>query len=155
MSRFLFKIILQSKKVWLIQTDTTVGFLSQDGYRLAQIKDRSFEKPFVLTLASFKTLKRGVRVPKKHRVFVRRSVKTTFAYSNTVAIRVVKEKKHNKFIKEHEWFYSTSANKQGFSYNQEFAFSKSDIIVEDKDRLYEGDASYIYRLYKFKKQRLR
>lgn len=153
-SRFLYKTIL-TNKVFLIQTDTTVGFLSQDSSRLADIKERSTDKPFVQVCSSFKTLKKISHIPVKHKNLVRRSSKTTFVYPNNIAVRVVKDEKHAKFIKKHEWFYSTSANEKSLSYKEEFAFDKSDIIVEDKNGLYEGESSNIYKLYRSKIKRLR
>lgn len=142
-------------KVFLIQTDTTVGFLSQNSLRLAQIKEREDNKPFVQVTNSFKTLKKIARIPNKHKLRVRRSKMTTFAYANNKAVRVVKDKKHASFIKPFEWFYSTSANERSLAYTQDFAFSKSDIIVQDKKGLYEGEASKIYRLENSKIKRLR
>jgi len=154
MNRFLYKITLKNK-LWLIQTDTTVGFLSQDGVRLAQVKERPVDKPFVQVTASFKTLKTLARIPKTHAKRVRRSKKTSFVYSNNKAIRVVKDEKHAKFLKSFEWFYSTSANERSLAYEEKFAYAKSDIIVEDKNGLYEGEASKIYRLCHSKIKRLR
>lgn len=154
MNRFLYKTILQNK-LWLIQTDTTVGFLSQNDARLAKVKERTADKPFVQVTSSFKTLKQLARIPKQHKQLVRRAKKTTFVYPNNKAVRVVKDEKHAKFIKEFGWFYSTSANERARSYTREFACVKSDIIVEDAQGLYEGEASTIYRLYNSKMKRLR
>ena len=154
MHQFHFKIILD-KRVFLVQTDTTVGLLSQNHQALAQIKERSEKKPFVTVTSSLKILKTLARVPVKHKNLVRRSKKSTFVYSNNRAIRVVKDARHAQFIKPFSWFYSTSANKKGLSFHQEFAFMKSDIIVENIQGLFEGESSSIYRLYKEKLERLR
>ena len=154
MNRFLYKIILQNK-LFLVQTDTTVGFLSQDSAYLAKVKDRPAGKSFVQVTSSFKTLKKSVRIPKQHKLRVRRSKKTTFAYSDNKAIRVVKDQRHEKFLKQFEWFFSTSANESSLAYSRKFACEKSDIIVEDSHGLYEGEASKIYRLYKTRLKRLR
>jgi len=164
MHRFLFKIILDKQnitrktlnnKVFLVQTDTTVGFLSQNHNALALLKERLVEKPFVTVTATFKSLKSLCRVPNQHKNLVRRTKKSTFVYSNDRAIRVVKDEKHAEFVKPFSWMYSTSANAKGVSYNKEFAFSKSDIIVEDNEGIFEGESSSIYRLYRKKLQRLR
>lgn len=144
-----------SKKVFLVQTDTTVGFLSQNEQALADIKERPSTKPFVQVTSSLKTLKTLVHVANKHKNRVRRSEKTTFVYSNNKAIRVVKDEEHAKFIRPYGWFYSTSANEKSLSYDKEFAILKSDIIIEDKKGLYEGASSSIYKLFKNKIQRLR
>lgn len=142
-------------KLFLVQTDTTVGFLSQDSERLARVKGRPSNKPFVQVTGSYKTLKTLCRIPKKHKNRVRRAIRETFVYPNNKAIRVVKDEKHSKFIKPFEWFYSTSANESSLAYAREFAFANSDIIVEDKKGLYEGKSSRIYRLYRSKMRRLR
>ena len=164
MSLFLFKTILYrqitkknslDKKIFLVQTDTTVGFLSQNHTALSLLKERKLEKPFVTVTASFKNLKSMCRVPSKHKKLVRRAKTSTFIYANNRAIRVVKEEKHAKFLKAFSWMYSTSANEKGLRYDKEFAFSKSDIIVEDYKGLLEGESSSIYRLYGQKLKRLR
>ena len=155
MSLLPYKTTLTKSQVFLIQTDTTVGFLSQSSRRLAQIKERDFAKPFVQVTHSFKVLKEIIRVPKAHRNRVRRARRTTFAYTNDIGVRVVKDERHIRFIKPFKWFYSTSANERSLAYEQDFAFSNSDIIVEDLKGLYEGESSKIYRLGRSKIQRLR
>jgi tRNA A37 threonylcarbamoyladenosine synthetase subunit TsaC/SUA5/YrdC len=144
-----------NNKVFLVQTDTTVGFLSQNHNALASLKERVIQKPFVTVTASLKSLKSLSRVPNQHKNLVRRAKKSTFIYANNRAIRVVKDEKHAEFIKPFSWMYSTSANEKGASYNKEFAFSKSDIIVHDNEGLFEGESSSIYRLHRKKVQRLR
>lgn len=159
MSLFLFKIILTNtalnQKVFLVQTDTTVGFLSQDAQFLAEIKERPLNKPFVQVTSTYKTLKTMVRIPRQHKNRIRRVKQQTFVYSNNKAIRVVKDKDHARFIKPFKWFYSTSANEKALSYNKEFAQSKSDIIIENIKGLFEGESSSIYKLGKTKLRRLR
>jgi len=161
---FLFKTILYKqttkkhtldKKVLLVQTDTTVGFLSQNHEALSSLKERKIEKPFVTVTASFKHLKTISRVPNAHKKRVRRAKESTFIYANNRAIRVINDEKHKAFIKPFVWMYSTSANEKGLCYDKEFAFGKSDIIVEDFRGLFEGESSSIYRLYQDKLQRLR
>ncbi len=144
-----------AKRVFLVQTDTTVGFLSQDHARLAKIKERPVEKPFVEVTSSLKNLKAMTRVPNMHKNRVRRASKSTFVHINAKAIRVVKDEEHAAFIAPFGWFYSTSANEKSLSYTQEFAFANSDIIVETKAGLFEGEASTISKLYRRKIQRLR
>jgi len=154
MNQYRFKTTL-TKKVFLVQTDTTVGFLSQNDLQLAQIKERSSSKPFVQVCASLKTLKTLARVPNKYKNRVRRAKKTTFVYGNNKGIRVVKEKRHADFVKPFGWFYSTSANENSLSYEKEFAKAKSDIIVEDIKGLFEGESSSIFKLANNKMIRLR
>ena len=154
MNRYHFKTIL-TKKIFLVQTDTTVGFLSQSNQALAQLKKRPVDKPFVQVCASLKTLKTLARVPKKYKNRVRRAEKSTFVYSNNKAIRVVKDEDHAAFIKPFTWFYSSSANESSLSYDKEFANIKSDIIIENSKGLFEGESSSIYKLGRNKMKRLR
>ncbi len=162
MNRFLSKITLTdkpshplAKKVFLVQTDTTVGFLSQDHTKLAQIKERPVDKPFVEVTSSLKNLKQMTRVPNAHKNRVRRARKSTFVHANGRAVRVVKDDVHAQFIKPFKWFYSTSANEKSLAYEEGFAFDNSDIIVESREGLFEGEASTISKLYRTKLKRLR
>ena len=43
-----------NKNILLTQTDTTVGFLSQDAARLCDIKSRTSTKPFIKVYKTFK-----------------------------------------------------------------------------------------------------
>lgn len=76
--------------VYLVQTDTTVGFSSFDDEKLSNIKQRPSNQKILKTLDSFVTLKEFARVPKKFRKIVRNSSKTTFIYPNLNSFRVVK-----------------------------------------------------------------
>ena len=144
-----------NKKVFLVQTDTTVGFLSQSSDSLSQLKQRPNDKPFVSVTSSFKELKKLCRVPKEQASRVRRSKKTSFVYANNRAIRVIKEETHAEFLKPFAWMYSTSANDAGKSFDEGFAFAKSDIIVEEINGFFEGESSSIYRLHRDTRKRLR
>ena len=53
--------------IFLVQSDTTVGFLSQDSDKLCKIKKRDNNKPFLVAVDSYKSLKNLTRVPKKFR----------------------------------------------------------------------------------------
>ena len=83
--------------IYLAQTDTTVGFLSDSKEELASAKRRDINQPFIICVSDLKKLKRLTRVPKIHKKRVRRSKKTTFVYPNDLAIRVVKEGEHHDF----------------------------------------------------------
>jgi tRNA A37 threonylcarbamoyladenosine synthetase subunit TsaC/SUA5/YrdC len=133
-------------KIYLVQTDTTVGFLSRDREKLNRIKNRPLKKPVLIEVDSLSTLKEFVRVPNKFKNRVRRSKKTTFIYSSKKSFRVVKNKKHLEFLKKFRWMYSTSANLTGKNFDEKWAKSVADIIVEDKRGLFEGEASKIYKI---------
>ena len=142
-------------KVYLAQTDTTVGFLSQDAQKLATIKNRPPSKPFLMEVANFKELQKRARVPKKYRRYVRYAKKTTFVYPNSHAIRVIKDKLHLRFLEKFGWMYSTSANPSGGSYDPIFAKEAADIVVTDSRGLFEGRPSRMLRLGRRVKRRLR
>ena len=46
-----------SKQVFLTQTDTTIGFVSQDAERLTHIKQRPPHKSYIKAVNSLQTLK--------------------------------------------------------------------------------------------------
>ena len=116
--------------IYLAQTDTTAGFLSQNLSRLNAIKNRPLNQPCLICVSKFNELKNIARVPKKYKNQIRRSKKTTFIYPNLQAIRVVKNHPHAGLLDRLGWAYSTSANphKQGFCLD--FAIANADIIVD-------------------------
>ncbi len=145
----------QSKIIYLAQTDTTVGFLSDDKIALAKAKNRNIKQPFLMCVDSFKKQKKLVRSPKKYKNFIRRSNKTSFIYSNKKAIRVVKDEYHIRFLKNFNFLYSSSANLSSKNFDKEFAYKVADVIVIDKRDIYENRASTIYKLSKNKIVKIR
>lgn len=132
-------------KIILAQTDTTVGFLSQNSKRLEEIKMRSGDKPFLKVYAELKNLSRDIRIPSLHKHRVRHSKKTTFVVKNQ-AFRYVRDPEHAGLIQRYGWLYSTSANESGKGYERGFCRAVSDIIIEDYRGLSEQSASKIFRL---------
>jgi len=141
-------------QVFLTQTDTTVGFLSQDATQLQYIKSRSSSKPFIKVFATFKDFQKNNRIPKRYKSRVRRSKKTTFIVKNQ-AFRVVPYPLSVNFMQKIPWFFSTSANERGKHFDRRFCEAYSDIIIEDKNSLKEGKASQLYKLNNTTKKRLR
>ena len=132
--------------VILAQTDTTVGFLSQDAEKLAEIKERPSHKPFIQSFDSLRTYTQiGGRVPNSHKNRLRRSKSTTYVINNR-AIRIVRDGEHHRLLTKYGWLYSTSANEKSKTYKRDFAEQKADLIVEDSCGLFEGTASTIYKL---------
>lgn len=129
----------------LTQTDTTVGFLSQDPSALIAIKSRDTTKPFVKVFASFKELQKIQRVPFEHRTMVRHTQKTTFIVNNT-AYRVIKDSPHTQLAKQYGWLYSTSANESGKEYDEDFCRAHTDIIIEDSRGFFTSKPSTILKL---------
>ncbi|WP_331775195.1 Sua5/YciO/YrdC/YwlC family protein [Sulfurospirillum sp. 1612] len=142
-------------QVYLTQTDTTVGFLSQNSTQLAQIKQRDKKKPFLMSVDSLRTLKTLTRVRNIHKKMIRRATKTTFVFSNTLAIRVVKDPTHLRFLKKIKWAYSTSSNASGQAFDLPFALRHADVILYTKSGFEEKEASCIIKCGRISKRRLR
>ena len=145
---------MNPNKIYLVQTDTTVGFLSQNKENLNKIKGRKKSRKILREVDSFETLKSFVRVPNKFKKVVRNAKKTTFIYPNEESFRVVKDERHLEFLKKFKWMYSTSANKTGCKFDEKWAREQADIIVEDKE-FFEGETSRIYKLSKDKIKKIR
>ncbi len=143
------------KSIILTQTDTTVGFLSQDASKLREIKSRQSNKPFIQVFQNFKTLKKAnIRIPKSRKKMLRRTKKTTFIVKNK-AFRIAKYSLDSEVLRKLEWSYSTSANESDRGYERSFCEQKADIIVEDKRGLFEERASRLYKINNTKIKRLR
>ncbi len=146
---------MKDDEVYLVQTDTTVGFLSSSPKKLNKIKKRPENKYILITTTTFKTLKTLARVPKKFKKKVRRSNKTTFIYPNKKAVRVVKQSSHESFLKEFDYLYSTSANENKKAFDKDFAFDKADIVIEDHRGFDDKTPSKLIKLSKTFKKKLR
>lgn len=152
-----YKITSTTKmdQVYLAQTDTTVGFLSQNAQKLATIKERPNDKPFIKSFDSLERyIEMGGRVPTSFKRHLRRAKNQTFVINNQ-AIRIVSEGEHHEFLQKFGWCYSTSANEKSMPYLSDFAFKSVDVIVEDSRALFEGDASTITKINAKKLQQLR
>ena len=130
-------------KVILTQTDTTVGFVSQNHSKLSCIKSRPSSKPFIKIYNSFSSLKN--RIPQNKKNLLRRSKKTTFIVKN-IAFRIDASNKNSEILRNLTWHYSTSANEAGKNFDREFCESKADIIIEDKNGLHELSSSKLLKL---------
>ena len=140
--------------VILTQTDTTVGFLSQNAQQLQKIKSRDNTKPFIKVFLDFQNFKEKHRVPNGQKKLVRRAKRTTFIIKNK-ALRIAKTPLYSAYLEHLKWSYSTSANESGKNFERTFCEAKADIIVEDKNSLFEGKASKLYKLNNKKIKRLR
>lgn len=138
----------------LAQTDTTVGFLSQDAARLARVKGREEGKPFLKVFASLKTLQEHTRIPLKYHTWFRHARQTTFVVKNQ-AYRYVRQEPHASLIAKYGWLYSTSANESSKRFNRAFCEEHSDLIIEDSRGLQECPPSKIFRLTSTQYKQLR
>ncbi|ASM39524.1 Sua5/YciO/YrdC/YwlC family protein [Campylobacter sp. RM12327] len=130
--------------IYLAQTDTTAGFLSKNLKELNKIKNRNKNQPCLITVSKLKELNKLTRIPDKFKNLVRKAKKTTFLYPNKKAIRVVKNSPHSKFLDEHGWMYSTSANLHGEKFDLNYAKSVCDIVVDNE--FFEDLPSKIYKI---------
>ncbi|MEA1880614.1 MAG: Sua5 YciO YrdC YwlC family protein [Campylobacterota bacterium] len=133
-------------KVFLTQTDTTIGFVSQNANKLTLIKKRPAYKHYIKAVNSLKTLKTFTRIPSYHKNRVRRAKKTTFIMPNSLSYRVIKDKHHLLLLNRLKWAYTTSANLSSKSYDEVFARDASDIVIEPLSNV--KNASKIYKLGK-------
>jgi len=131
--------------LYLTQTDTTIGFVSQDASKIDRAKERLPNKHYIRVVNSLDMLKRFARVPQKHKNFVRRARRTTFIMPKGYSFRVVRSTKHNLLLDRIGWVYSSSANLSGCDYDEAYAKDRSEVIVSFSDK-YVGKASKIYRL---------
>lgn len=143
--------------IYLAQSDTTAGLLSQDKASLNALKGRAKNKPCVISTASLAVLKGFARAPKAHKNFVRRAKKTSFIYTNGLCLRCVKDARHAAFLAssfEGGWAYSTSANEHGEAFDLAWAKSVADEVF-DEDLLCENKSSAIFKLGKKRKKKIR
>jgi tRNA A37 threonylcarbamoyladenosine synthetase subunit TsaC/SUA5/YrdC len=131
--------------LFLTQTDTTIGFVSQDASKIDLAKQRLPNKHYIRVVDSLETLKRFTRVPQKHKNRLRRVKRTTFIMPQGDSFRVVKGSRHNLLLNRVKWLYSSSANLSGAEYNEEYATKKAEVLVSFPNE-HRGNASRIYRL---------
>ena len=140
--------------VYLTQTDTTIGFVSQDTVRLDTIKERPSHKSYIRAVDSLATLKSFTRIPLAHRNRVRRARKTTFVFPDGHSYRVIHNSTHLQLIGRLKWAYTTSANQSGKAWDEAWARSVSDTVIEPLNA-HHADPSRILRLSHTRIQKLR
>jgi len=137
---------MDPSRVYLVQTDTTAGFVSQDRARLNAIKGRDSSQPCLICVPACKELLTKVRVPNRFKNRVRRAKKTTFLYPNGEAVRFVQEPYHKAFLEKLGWVYSTSANETKKRFSLEYAKKNVDEVIEDERGFFEAQASEFWKL---------
>lgn len=140
--------------LFLAQSDTTVGFLSQNAEHINSAKGREGKK-VLLEVDCLATLRNFTRIPEIHKNFVRKAKKTTFIYPNALALRVIKDEFHLRFLHFYKWLYSSSANPTASCFSLDFALQKADIIIEDKRGFFQNSPSKIYKLTRTQAKRIR
>jgi tRNA A37 threonylcarbamoyladenosine synthetase subunit TsaC/SUA5/YrdC len=142
-----------SETVFLTQTDTTIGFVSQNASQLSAIKQRPPSKHYIKAIDSLAKLKTFTRVPQQSKNRVRRAKKTTFILPNGESYRVIRDRHHLQLLQRLKWTYTTSANLSGSEYEEKFAKQKADIIVTPLGSA--SGASHIYKLGKTQIKKVR
>lgn len=147
---------MNPKDIYLIQTDTTVGFSSSDDEKLSFIKKRPKTQKILRTVDSFDTLKKFTRIPNKYKRMVRNSKSKTFIYPNSESFRVVnKNSKFYTFIKKFNILYSSSANMTKKEFDEDFAKQSADIVVYTENKFFETKPSSIYKISNHRIKKLR
>ena len=132
-------------KLYLTQTDTAIGFVSQEAFKIDKAKKRLPNKYYIRVVNSLAILKIFTRVPKKHKNSIRRSKLTTFIMPNGLSFRVVKDTQHNLLLDRLGWTYSSSANLSGSEYDETYARENTEVLISFPSKK-EGKASKIYKL---------
>ncbi len=141
--------------MFLAQTDTTAGFLSNNFKKLNAIKNRPISQKILLEVSDLTALKSFQRIPNTHKRFVRKAQKTSFILPNGKSFRVIQDEQHLKFLRHFGALYSTSANKSGEDFDLEWAIQQCDIIVADSRWIEPKAPSQIYKLSKTKRKKIR
>ncbi len=132
-------------KIYLTQTDTTVGFLSKSMKALNKAKKRPLNTPCIKAVCDLKELKTHARVPKKYKNLVRKAKNTSIIYPNNQSIRVIKEHSHKEFLTPFRWLYTTSANLTNKGFDKKYATKIADEIYGIK-KLHENSPSTMIKL---------
>ncbi|MGK0255961.1 MAG: tRNA A37 threonylcarbamoyladenosine synthetase subunit TsaC/SUA5/YrdC [Arcobacteraceae bacterium] len=147
---------MNSSLIYLTQTDTTVGFLSQNDKKLCSAKQRDQKQKILQVVDKYSTLKKLVRIPQKYKKFIRHAKNTTIIYPNKLAFRVVSsQSNHQIFLRKFKTMYSTSANQTKNNFNEVYAKENSDICIYTKNSFTEMKSSSIYKINNIKIKKIR
>ena len=117
-------------RVYLTATDTTIGFVSQNAARLDTIKARPPHKHYIIALPSLRALVARTRVPALHARRIRRARRTTFILPDGRSWRIIPEGTHHDLIARLGWAYTTSANRSGHPYDETWARTQADTVID-------------------------
>ncbi|NPA56038.1 MAG: Sua5 YciO YrdC YwlC family protein [Epsilonproteobacteria bacterium] len=143
---------MRADLVYLVQTNTTVGFLSQNLDKLNRIKQRPPHKKFVKVVNHISLF---ARVPNKHKRRVRLTPDTNTYIINNQAYRLITHPIHKEFLDKFKWMYSSSANKSAHKFDKQFAIDNADVWVYDKRGYFEDTPSQIFKLSNSSIKRIR
>lgn len=142
-------------KIYLIQSDTTAGFVSKNYKAINALKGRNERTKCLITANSFLALKNLARVPKAHKILIRKAKKTSFIYANNLCIRVSQNSEYNAFLSNFRggFAYSSSANFHNSSFNEKWAKQKASEVIGE--HFFLAPASRIYKLGKTRIKKIR
>lgn len=147
---------MNSSLIYLAQTDTTVGFLSQNNKKLCIAKKRNQKQKILQVVDKYSTLKKLVRIPPKYKKFIRHIKNTTIIYPNKLAFRVVSRKSnHQNFLQKFNTMYSTSANRTKYHFDEVYAKENTDVCIYTKNPFMEMQSSSIYKINNVKVKKIR
>jgi tRNA A37 threonylcarbamoyladenosine synthetase subunit TsaC/SUA5/YrdC len=147
---------MNSSLIYLTQTDTTVGFLSQNDKKLSLAKKRDQKQKILQVVDKYSTLKKLVRIPPKHKKFIRHAKNTSIIYPNKLAFRVVSRKSnHQNFLQKFNTMYSTSANRTKHKFDEVYAKENADVCIYTKNSFIEMKSSSIYKINSVKVKKIR
>jgi len=141
--------------LFLTQTDTTIGFVSQNTAKIDHAKERLDGKFYIKTFSTLSLVKEYSRLPQKHKNTIRRARKTSFILSNHRSFRVIKDTQHNLLLDRISFAFSSSANKSGESFDKEYCQSVADVIVAFPYETQFSTASKILKLTKESVKKIR
>jgi len=141
-------------RVYLAQTDTTVGFVGPDAAALAQAKGRPASRPMLKALPDLRAVSDVGRVPPAHRRRVRRAGASSFILPNGRSFRVIKGP-HRALVTRLGGCYTTSANRHGEGFDEAYAREAADVWVETAEGYREKPPSAIWRLGRKKAVKVR
>ncbi len=141
------------KALFLTATDTTIGFLSQDSVRLDWVKKRPSHMPYIRVYPSLAAFKTRRRFPRRWHNKLRRSRLTSYIHPCGESFRLVRNPRHLLLLQRLGWAYSTSANLSSVPYDESYARSVADIVIEPLGS--PGDPSRIFKLGKRKLRKRR
>ncbi|MEA3491231.1 MAG: Sua5 YciO YrdC YwlC family protein [Campylobacterota bacterium] len=139
----------------MTQTDTTIGFVSQNADRLTTLKQRPPYKHYIKALPSLQQLTSFVRVPQKQKNLLRRAKQTTFIFPSGDSYRIIKERRHLLLIQKLGWVYTTSANLSGEEFDEKFASDGADVIIGYPNHKENNSASTVLKINSVRERRLR
>lgn len=140
--------------LFLAQSDTTAGFLSECKEAILSAKSRA-NKAILMEASNLEAIKTLSRLPKKFAKAIRRQSKTTFVFPNSHSFRIIKEPLHLGFLRRYGLLYSSSANVSGKRFDSKIASDLADVFVLDKRPIQESAPSRIFQIRKGKIYKIR